>query len=317
LDLWVFFTIVTIKERRLFPANLAIAIVFIHTLWMFIFVVAAGRGDKTQCKNEWEFSTCWDDYLCGVEGMAIYFGALAIVFLWCALGINLFMLVVMEVKPKKIRKYQIHVYVLCLGIPIIGSIIIYATSNFFAAAGYPWCFVRPKEYNYPLFWAWIILCVLVNIIVTTVTLVKMAIIKRAMSGRASLSKNINILIFIAFFAFVYIFNLVILFYLEKNSEALQQSLVEKIQCNAASGGANNCPGPEFRLSPATLYVFTWTVCGSGLFIFAAWGISITFLRHWKHLLTALFTGKFSEIGEMGLSTTSTTHASTVASKSKN
>eukprot|EP01102_Stenamoeba_stenopodia_P003987 TRINITY_DN1411_c0_g1_i4.p1 TRINITY_DN1411_c0_g1~~TRINITY_DN1411_c0_g1_i4.p1 ORF type:complete len:290 (-),score=49.86 TRINITY_DN1411_c0_g1_i4:122-991(-) len=278
-------------------------IALLHTMWMIIFVIAAGRGDTTNCRNDWEFSTCWNDYLCGVEGLIFYFAALAIAFLWSALAVNLFCLVVLEIKPKKIRKYQIHVYVASFTVPIIGSIIIYATSNFYAAPGYPWCFVREKAYNYPLFWAWIILCVLTVVVTTVATLVKMAVIKRAMSGRASLSKNINILIFVTLFTFVYVFNLVVLFYLEKHSDRFEQSLVDKIQCNANSGGANNCPGPD-RFSIATLYVFTWTVCGSGMFIFVAWGISPAYFRHWKNLLKALFSGKLSEVGELGISTTS-------------
>jgi hypothetical protein len=310
LDIWVLLTLITLKERRLFPANLAIVVALLHTLWMIIWTISSARMDTTQCQDRFTFSTCWDDYLCGVEGLFLYYCALAIANCWAAISLNLFLLVVLEIKPKRVRKYQILCYLLVFLVPTVGAIIIYATSNFYASPGYPWCFVRPKEYNYPLFWAWILVDIGICIIGTFGALIKMAMVKRSMSSRASFSKNINILTFLGLFLFVFGFNITIVFYVEVNGEGFEESLSEFVKCNAATANQvfADCSDPD-TLSPATMYVFVWTLAGSGLFIFLSWGISPAYIKHWGKLLKRLFTCNFSEVGEMGISSDGSTRGS--------
>lgn len=316
LDIWVFVTLITIKERRLFPANLAIFVAFMHILWFIIFVIAAARMDTTQCRDRFHFSTTWDDYLCGIEGMFLYYGALAIANAWAAIAINLFLLVVMEIKPKRVRKYQIFWYIAILFVPTVGAIIIYATSNFYASPGYPWCFVRPEEYNYPLFWAWILLDIVFVLFAAFATLFKMVMVKRAMSSRASFSKNINILLFLVCFLFVYGFNIAILFYNQVHGDSFQESLVDYIRCNGFTGNQvfGKCERPDI-LEVATMYVYVWVLAGSGMFIFIPWGLSPAYIKHWSRLLKNLFTCNFKSVADMGLSSSaSTTQSRTRDSK---
>jgi len=100
-DTYTLLSLLTIKEKRAFPANLAIAASAVHTIWMIVLVISSGIGQETvSCVNRFEPSLTTNYKFCGVEAAAMYFATLSIALIWCSLALNLFILVVLEVKGK-------------------------------------------------------------------------------------------------------------------------------------------------------------------------------------------------------------------------
>jgi len=127
-----------------------------------------------------------------------------------------------------------------------------------------------------------------------------------MSLKRAFKKHMNIFVFLLCFLLVYGFHWINWIWLRfHGNEKFQSAVIERVTCNAQSGGQNDCPlTARFRTS--TLYFYTALTAGSGLFIFLAWGCSIEYLRHWKRVFEALFRGDFKAIKSMGVNLVSDT-----------
>eukprot|EP01102_Stenamoeba_stenopodia_P010155 TRINITY_DN3028_c1_g1_i1.p1 TRINITY_DN3028_c1_g1~~TRINITY_DN3028_c1_g1_i1.p1 ORF type:complete len:593 (-),score=100.22 TRINITY_DN3028_c1_g1_i1:194-1972(-) len=318
VDIFTLSTLLTLVEKRQFPANLAIAATFVHLVWMVSFVISGSIGQRTvACQDRFTLSTSKDYKYCGVEAASIFWATSCIAYVWACLALNLFILVVLEIKGSQLRFYWIPTYAFSIGFPTITTIVLWSVGEFGYLFQFPWCWFTHDTVSIALFWSWIFAAIAVVIVCIICSFYKMIKVKRRfMSLKRAFKKHLNIFLFLVCFLLVYGFHWINWMWLRfHGNEKFQGAVVDQVACNVASGGQNNCH-LEARFRPSTLYFYTALTAGSGLFIWIAWGCNLYYIGHWKRVFSAAFRGDFKSIKRMGLTMASDSNSGTGRSSTR-
>eukprot|EP01100_Stratorugosa_tubuloviscum_P001220 TRINITY_DN1272_c0_g1_i4.p1 TRINITY_DN1272_c0_g1~~TRINITY_DN1272_c0_g1_i4.p1 ORF type:complete len:482 (+),score=137.48 TRINITY_DN1272_c0_g1_i4:185-1630(+) len=202
LDILIFFTLITIKKKRTFPANLVILAVFLHFFWVFALLIGSIIGTKNVlCVDETTFSNTYYHAFCGIEGFCAHFFGLATTFAWLEVMLWLWLMVVWEVSPSKIVKFEIPSFIFPIVIPTIGSIVVLATEGYYPS--HAWCFIKDKTMGNVFFWSWVYFCSLGVLIMVTWTFYHIIrnVIRMLSAGvRKNVMENKKVFIFVIGFS---------------------------------------------------------------------------------------------------------------------
>ncbi|KAL6052268.1 hypothetical protein QOT17_018670 [Balamuthia mandrillaris] len=280
------------KTRR-YPANL-IPILATSSLPITVgmmFGVFAGGVENVLCSEDGDFQEIGvgeaGGLACVLQGVLILYGGLATGLWWPTLGLNLVLLVVVQVKQETLKKFEIWYHLYSWGVPVVLTIIPLAANKLTAPPTVPYCFVYDQDNDW-----WVYGCFYILFIATWVfgsaclIIVLISIFMRTYQfnehGNMPLTQFIRILILLFVYWSTSLILIVFRFYYSAVTDDIKHATKEQIYCSAFTGTDCELKGdhPSYTLS----VFMTLAMSCLGFCIFLAVGSTKRMYKYWMSLL---------------------------------
>lgn len=253
----VFITItwIMVREWRQFPANL-----FIYAFLSMVVAESDMTGTaisgvkKVVCHDHFTRAT-QDDWRCATQGALAQWCALCGGMAWTCISINIFLLVVVEMKPQNALKLQPLYVVAIFLMPSISILFIALPGSFMESNGVlAWCDAGAAT-------QWVAQVPYAIQVLITLFCILSVVLKLLLTDRELLKGNIHLLMFLGVFVWVFTASVAISFYFYVHKEEWQQALVDYTRCNVAM--RSDC---EVESSPPfwPIVLITFAFCSAGL-----------------------------------------------------
>eukprot|EP01100_Stratorugosa_tubuloviscum_P006490 TRINITY_DN27_c0_g2_i1.p1 TRINITY_DN27_c0_g2~~TRINITY_DN27_c0_g2_i1.p1 ORF type:complete len:573 (+),score=188.42 TRINITY_DN27_c0_g2_i1:33-1721(+) len=292
-DIYLMLTLMLKKDRRSFPGHLPFFMVLANSIIMFSFVIVALVGhEAVWCVDSDELAT-QSHFLCGAQGTIFVLCTLWQASYMVLISLNLFLLIVIEIKVKTIKKFVLLYHAFALVFPTIFVIILLANKEI-GYYGAHLCFImNTNEHWQNAYLYWLLVLLVFQVLFCGISIIKLlvnsAISKKVRTQWSDLS---SMGLFIVAFLFIFGVTLAIGIYNTENRDSYQTALSEYIACNAAFG--TDCvqdPRPSFA---ATL-IICLSIGASGLALTPSFGLKPESLELWKLAFLAIRRGDWNSI----------------------
>eukprot|EP01102_Stenamoeba_stenopodia_P020406 TRINITY_DN791_c0_g1_i1.p1 TRINITY_DN791_c0_g1~~TRINITY_DN791_c0_g1_i1.p1 ORF type:complete len:591 (-),score=88.53 TRINITY_DN791_c0_g1_i1:95-1759(-) len=297
-DIIIILSVLTSKERRMYPSNLVAFIAFAQMLIAIPFIIGYGIGyENVWCRDATTKSTQTDKAFCGFEGTMLFLGAATLACYWLVISINLLAAVVFDVNFAQIewKPYAIAAtHLFAWGVPLTGMIVLLCLGEFVYVAPYWWCWIGDGLDLY-FFWIWVGAFLILTGLFVLISIWKMYLIRKEV-GRSVLARNLRLIYFISLYFLLFGFNFG-LFVKGRVLEDEERHFTETYTTCLAYGEKNCHFNSHFNTAELIIQVILLSI--SGFLILLAFETRPGAITHWKRVFRSLLKGDWKGLKQLG------------------